>query len=109
MPLTAASLATPMIAAVKGVLTQQWPQVKDYTEAEVKKLATSLIQITKLRVTGQITESECSVLLEMQKNTARAVMLAVQGMALLLVEQAINAALAAVRGIINTAIGFVLL
>jgi hypothetical protein len=103
---TAASLVTPMLSAMKFVFGQQWPQIKDFAGAEARKLATSLAQIMKLRATGQISEAECAVLLEMQKNTARSVLLALQGMGLLLVEQAINAALAAVRDVVNTAIGF---
>ena len=107
--INASALVNPMVAAMKGVLNQQWPQIKDYAEGEAKKLSNSLAQIVKLRATSQITDDECYVLLEMQKNTARAVLLALKGMALLLVEQAINAALAAVRNVVNTAIGFAFL
>jgi hypothetical protein len=98
-----------MIAAAKGVFGKQWPVVKDYAEAELEKLARTLTQIETLKISGQISQAEASVLLEMQKNTARAVMLALQGMSLLLVEGAINAALATVKDSVNTAVGFVLL
>lgn len=107
--ISAAALAGPIIGALKGSFKDNWPQIKDYAEGEGKKLANSLEQIVKLRATGQITNDECYVLLEMQKNTARAVLLALKGMALLLVEQAINAALAAVRDVVNGAIGFAFL
>lgn len=98
-----------MIAAAKAVLDKKWPVIKDYAEAELEKLARTLAQIEKLKISGQISEAEASVLFEMQKNTARAVMLALQGMSLLLVEGAINAALGAIKDTINTALGFVLL
>ena len=98
-----------MIAAAKGVLGKKWPVIKDYAEAELEKLARTLTQIETLKMSGQISEAEASVLFEMQKNTARAVMLALQGMSLLLVEGAINAALATVKDSVNTALGFVLL
>lgn len=98
-----------MLAAAQGVFDQKWPQVKDFAETEFEKLAQTLSQIEKLRITNQITEGEASVLLEMQKNTARAVMLALQGMGLVLVEQAINAALLVVKDTVNGAIGFVLI
>lgn len=98
-----------MISAAKGVFDKRWPVIRDYAEAELEKLARTLVQIEKLKLSGQISEAEASVLFEMQKNTARAVMLALQGMSLLLVEGAINAALGAVKDIVNTALGFVLL
>ena len=98
-----------MIAAAKGVFDRKWPVIKDYAEAELEKLARTLAQIEALKFSGQISDAEASVLFEMQKHTARAVMLTLQGMSLLLVEGAINAALAAVRDTINTAIGFALL
>jgi CheY-specific phosphatase CheX len=98
-----------MIAATKSVFDKKWPVIKDYAEAELEKLARTLAQIETLKISGQIGEAEASVLFEMQKNTARAVMLALQGMSLLLVEGAINAALAAVKDTVNAALGFVLL
>ena len=102
-------LATPIIAAMRGVFDDQWPKVKEYAEGEGRKLAETFVQIQAMRVTHEITESEASVLLEMQKNTARVIMLAVKGMGLVAVEMAINAALAAVKDIVNTALGFVLI
>jgi hypothetical protein len=104
-----AELAKAIVAAMKGSFGQQWPKVKDFAEGEGKKLATSLAQITKLKLTGQITEGESSVLFEMQKNATRAVLLAIEGMGIIAVEQAINAAIDALRGTVNTAIGFALL
>ena len=107
--INASELLTNMLSAAEGVFDQKWPQVKDFAETEFEKLAKTLIQIEKLAITGQITEGEASVLLEMQKNTARAVMLAIEGMGLLLVEQAINAALQVVKDTINGALGFALI
>lgn len=98
-----------MLTAAEGVFDQKWPQVKDFAETEFEKLAKTLEQIGKLTATGQITEGEAGVLLEMQKNTGRTVMLALEGMGLLLVEQAINAALDVVKDTVNNAIGFALI
>jgi hypothetical protein len=103
------TLATSILTAMKGVLDERWPDIKDYAGGESQKLAHSLVQIATLRATGQITEGECSVMLEMQKNATRTVLLAVEGMGLIMVEMAINAALAAVKGVVNDAIGFALL
>ncbi len=100
---------TSMVGAAEGVFGKKWPVMKDFAEAEFEKLARTLAQIEKLKLSGQIGAAEASVLFEMQKNTARAVMLALEGMSLLLVEGAINAALAVVRDTINTALGFALI
>ena len=102
-------LLTGMLGAAQGVFGAKWPSVKDYAEAEFEKLARTLVQIELLKQRNQISEGEASVLFEMQKNTARAVMLTLEGMSLLLVEGAINAALGVVKDAVNTALGFVLI
>lgn len=98
-----------MVGAASGVFGKKWPVIKDFAEPEFEKLAKTFAQIEVLKLGGRINEAEASVLFEMQKNTARAVMITLEGMSLLLVEQAINAALAVVKDAINTALGFVLL
>lgn len=102
-------ILTGMLGAAQSVFGEKWPSVKDYAEAEFEKLARTLVQIELLKQRNQISEGEASVLFEMQKNTARAVMLTLEGMSLLLVEGAINAALGVVRDAVNTALGFVLI
>lgn len=98
-----------MLAAARDVFAARWPTIKDFAEAEFEKLARTLSQIEKLRATDQISEAEASVLFEMQKNTARSVMLALEGMSLIVVEAAVNAALAAVKKTVNTTLGFALI
>ena len=55
-----------------------------------------------------IQEGETKILLEMQKNTARTVMLTLEGMGLLFVEAVINSSLAVLKDTVNGAVGFVL-
>lgn len=102
-------ISSAMIGAAKGIFKTNWPKIKDYAEGEFEKLARTLAQIETLKVSGQITDGEASVLFEMQKNTTRAVMLAIKGMSLLMVEAAINAALKAVQDVTNKALGFSLI
>jgi hypothetical protein len=109
MALNVEQLSNSILDAMRGVLNDRWPQLQDYATGESKKLAHSLLQIATLRLSDQITEGECSVLLEMQKNATRSVLLAIEGMGLILVEMTINAALAAVKTAVNSAIGFALL
>jgi hypothetical protein len=101
-------LAADMGAAALGVLKDKWPSVKTYAEGEFAKLAQTVVTIKKGVATGEINPQEAALLMDMQKNAGRAVMLTVEGMSLLAVEGAINAALAAVRTAVNAALGFAL-
>jgi hypothetical protein len=98
-----------MVEAAKGKLKEQWPEVKEFARAEAKKTAETLAMIERLTLAGQINLRQAKALLSMQKNSALAVLLTVEGLGLLTVESAINAALASVRDTVNTALGFVLI
>ena len=103
------AIAAAMVSASKASLQKSWPKVKDYVTVESQKLALTFAQIETMRATGKVTEGEAQILFEMQKNATRAVLLAVKGMGLIAVEEAINAALGAVSDIVNGALGFKLL
>jgi len=109
MTLDVAALASSILGSFKASFNTQWPEVENYAIGESQKLAHSLLQITTLRLSNQISTGECSVLLEMQKNATRNVLLAIEGIGLVAVETAINGALAAVQSAVNGAIGFALL
>lgn len=109
MALNVKSLATAMLGAAKGELSDHWPEVKDYATSEAKKTAETLALIERLSLTGQINVTQAKALLRMQRNSAQAVLLTIEGLGLLTVEAALNAALKAVRDTVNTAVGFVLL
>lgn len=102
-------LVKDMAGAATGVLKEKWPSVKTYAEAEFKKLGETVITVQKSKLTGNITEEEARLLLEMQKNAMRSVFLTVEGLGIIAVEEAINAAMAVVRSTINTAIGWSIL
>lgn len=109
MSLNASQLSKEILGAFKGVLTKKWPDIREYGEAESKKLAQTLIMIEALMASGKINEEQASLHLEIQKNATRTVLLTLEGLGILAVEAAINAALGVVRGAVNTAIGFALL
>ncbi len=105
----AEQMAKDMLAAALGVLKDKGPGVKTYAESEFKKLSETFVTIQKAKLSGEITEDQARLLLDMQKNATRAVMLTVEGLGIVTVEQAINAALAVVRDTVNAAIGWTLL
>lgn len=109
MGLDASELAARMLKAAQKVLSAKWPELRDYAEGETKKLAESLVTIEKLRLTGQITEEQARLHLEIQKNASRTVLLTAEGLGILTAEQAINAALNVVRDSVNATLGFILL
>ena len=109
MALNVKSLATAMLGAAKGKLQKNWPEVKEYAQTEARKTADTLASIERLVVAGQINSKQAKALLRMQRNSAQAVLLTIEGLGLLTVESAINAALGAVRETVNGAVGFALL
>ena len=102
-------LAKKMFAAFESSLTQKWPEVKDYAEAEAKKIAASLVMIEKLILTGQISEEQAKLHFQIQQNATRMVLLTIEGLGIIAVEQAINAALGVLKETVNTALNFTLL
>ncbi len=109
MALSASQLGKDILAALKGTLTEKWPEIKEYGEAESKKLAQTLVMIEALKVSGKINEEQAALHLEIQKNASRTVLLTIEELGVLAAEAALNAALNVVKDAVNTAIGFALL
>lgn len=109
MALDVAELARSMLQASRGKLKKHWPVIKEYAAAEAKKTAETLAMIEQLRIAGQISPTEARLLMEMQRNSAKAVLLTIEGLGLLAAEGAINAAVNSVRAPVNKALGFALL
>ncbi len=82
--------------------------VASYAKAEAKKLATSAAEIATLRATGQITEEEAKLHLDIQKHASRAVLMGIEGVSLLGAEQAINGALSVIGDAVRAATGLAL-
>ena len=91
MSLDLENLGSEMLNAAKGVLTKQGPGLIQYAEPELKKILENIAKIEAMQLTGSITEQKAKLLLQMQVNSSKSVLLAVEGMSKLLVEQMINA------------------
>jgi hypothetical protein len=102
-------LVEKMVGAARGSLGRDWSKARAFAEPQFDNLARSLVNIGDLTAQGAITAEEAAALLEVHKNTTRVVLLAVKGIGLLAAENAVNAALGAVRDTVNGAIGFALL
>jgi hypothetical protein len=104
-----AALAEEMIAAARGVLKKRWPDVRDYATQEMKKLAADAVFIEAQVAEKKMSPEQAKLLLGIQQNAARTVLLAAEGMSLIAAEEAINAAIRVAGKAVNTAIGFTLL
>lgn len=109
MALNIQDLLGPMLDAAKTVVGKQWPNIQNYAETEMKKIGEKILEIEKMKLEGTATEEKAKLLLDIQMNASKTVLLTVQGMAKIMAEQAINAALGAIKDIVNKALGFALI
>ena len=95
-----------MLVAAKGVFKEKWPEVKNYAESEMEKFAKSMAEIEVWKARGEISEAQAAALSRLHQRSMKMVFTALEGISLAIAENAINAALDAVRVAINTAIGW---
>jgi hypothetical protein len=98
-----------MIAAAKEKLNNQWNNVKPYAEKEFKSYADNVKMIVQMKLDGTINEEQARLQMTIQKNSITIVLLTIEGLGIIAVEQAINAAISVVKDTINTAIGWTIL
>ena len=109
MGLNAKELAANMLGAALPILQGGASDIETYAKSEFIKIAQAMVMIGSQYATEEINDEQARLLLRMQENASRAVLLTVRGMTLLTAEQAINAALDCVKSAVNTALGFVLI
>jgi hypothetical protein len=109
MALDVGTLAAQMLGAALPILKKDAQDAESFAKTEFTKIAQTIVSIGEQVATGQINEQQAGLLLDMQTSASRNVLLTLQGLALLAVEEAINAALDVVKTAINTALGFALI
>jgi len=109
MALDLNELATNMASAAKEVLTESWNEIQPLAEANFFLLAEGITNIEEKFLLGDISEEKAKKLLRMKKNTLEIALLTIEGLSLITVEQAINAALNIVQDAVNTALNFTLI
>jgi hypothetical protein len=100
------NIGTEMGIAILNSLKSKAPDIEAYAKSEGVKMAQCLTTIMSLMAAGTISEDEAKLQLDIQKQAARAILLTVEGLGVLAVEAAINAALGAVKDVVNSALGF---
>ena len=109
MALDVGTLASQMLAAALPVLKKGAQDAESFAKTEFTKIAQTIVSIGEQLAAGQINKQQAGLLLDMQTSASRNVFLALEGLALLAVEEAINAALGVVKTAVNTALGFALI
>ncbi len=105
MSIVAADVVKEMLGAAAGELSGAWDEVEDYARSEFKKFAETLELIERQLVQGKMTPERARLHVDFQKQSMKAVLLTIEGLGILAVERAINAALGVVRDAVNTALG----
>ncbi len=109
MALDVSKLAQDMLNAAKAPLAKAWSEAEGYAKMEFTKISQNLTAIEQMWFAKTITQEKARLQLDIQKNASRAVLLAIEGLGIIAVEQAINAALGAVKDTVNKALGWTLL
>jgi hypothetical protein len=109
MPLKISDILNPMLAAAQGSFGRDWPAARDFARAELRRLARVLGDIAAMTAAGLVNEQQAKALLNIHKLTTQNVLLTVQGLGIIAVENAINAALAAAKKAVNKAAGLALI
>ncbi len=94
---------------MKSSCLRSCSEQESFAKTEFTKIAQTIVAIGEQVSIGQINEQQAGLLLQMQTSASRNVLLTLEGLALLAVEEAINAALAVVKTAVNTALGFSLI
>lgn len=102
-------LVKDMVTAAKGPLSASWKEARPYAESEFKAFADNIKLIEKLKLEGKIDEERARLHMNIQKNAIQMVLLAIEGIGILAVENAINAAISVVQDTVNKALGWTIL
>ena len=107
--LSVADMVSDMLQSVKASLGKDYRKAKDFARPELQRLARSLVDIAKLVATDKVTKQQARSLVAIHQNTTRVVFLTIEGLGIIAVENALNAALGAIRSTVNGAVKFALI
>jgi hypothetical protein len=83
-------------------------KAKQFGKTEALKIAQTAQMLAQGVATGRIDADEAKLILEVQKNASRSILLTIKGLGIVAVENAVNAAMDVVRKAIKTATSVVL-
>ena len=107
MALAVQPLLQAMIGAGQGLGTEVWGKMKTFAIPELHKIAVQIVAIAENA--ADYTPAGAKALFDMQMKASLAVIAGMTELTMLAVQQAMNAILDAVRGMVNAALPFPLL
>jgi len=109
MNLDIAALVETMWSAAKGPLGNAAATAEPFAKTQFTNIAQTCASIASGVALTQISQQQAAFLLDIQKHATQNALLATEGLGLVAAEAAINAALGAVAGVVNGAVGFKLI
>ncbi len=106
MALNVPQLTTTMLNAALGVLALRTPEVRAFAEREFMRLAEAMARSADLVTAGELEPEDAALHLEVQQGASRAVLATVPGLGVSAAQEAVNAAVSAVRLDVNAAVPF---
>ena len=101
-------IVTDMGKAALPLLKDGAKKAKEYGKSEAEKMARTAALLAAGIKKGTIDEDEARLVLDVQKNASRSILLTITGLGIVAVENAINAALAVLKQGIQAATGIAL-
>jgi N-acetylmuramic acid 6-phosphate (MurNAc-6-P) etherase len=98
-----------MVEAAKGELGEMWPEISSYVEEEMRAVAVRIIAIRDLQQQGKITNEKAKMLLELQADNSKVILVTAGGLSRLRAEELIQAVFGAVQQAVNKALGWTLI
>lgn len=93
-----------MLEAMKGPIGRHFEEVRELAEDELEDFAKRSIELAKKVRDGRINEVQARAILKVRQNAVETVVLSVAGIGLVAAQEAINAALDVLKGVIGKAV-----
>ncbi len=93
-----------MLTAVKGVVGDNLNDIKDLAEGELEDFAKRTTELAKKVADGSISAAQAQAILKIRANAVETVLLSIAGIGTLAAQEAINAAIGVLKGVIKNAI-----
>lgn len=97
-------ILTDSVALAKKELGSTYKKLKPYAEHEFRQFAENLSFLATLKLKGAITQEELKLRLQLQKQALANVLLAIQGIGLVVAEKIINGVLGIVAKALKSAL-----
>jgi hypothetical protein len=94
------------LQAIEKVLGSKYKEAAIFAENESNKFVQDMAQIGEWKIQGKITESEAASLVSLHKRSYKMVLTSLEGISLIVAENAINSAIGATANSLNKMIGW---